>query len=258
MQRPVIHSRKRQRWLKSKWKSWERMGNSPALSEPTSRIQIHERAGRLRIQQTKWLHILEQFLGPAVIIIPSIAFQRAGALVQMVLWRSIKNNFAHRQAQEGPIPARGRRAQMSAQATATNPPPRTHSPLMGTAHVAMEKQQSDETCGGGKLAHLQHIFRWGEQQFKQQLQKSFFGGEFKRQDCWFVTSGHSPQKINTKTHFLAQLLISRWHVLRKQGVLRARNFSDRVVLGGKTFDVFWLDSSGGGGGGGGWGGIIKG
>lgn len=126
MQRPVIHSRKRQRWLKSKWKSWERMGNSPALSEPTSRIQIHERAGRLRIQQTKWLHILEQFLGPAVIIIPSIAFQRAGALVQMVLWRSIKNNFAHQQAQEGPNPASGRRAQMSAQATATNPPPPLH------------------------------------------------------------------------------------------------------------------------------------
>lgn len=147
-QRPVIHSRKRQRWLKSKWKSWERMGNSPALSEPTSRIQIHERAGRLRIQQTKWLHILEQFLGPAVIIIPSIAFQRAGALVQMVLWRSIKNNFAHRQAQEGPNPASGRRAQMSAQATATNPPPpHTLTPV------------GDSPCRHGEAAEWWNLWR---------------------------------------------------------------------------------------------------
>lgn len=66
----------------------------------------------------KWLHILKQFLAPAVIIILSIAFQCAGAPIQMFLWRSIKNNFAHRQAQEGPDPATGRQAQVPAYATA--------------------------------------------------------------------------------------------------------------------------------------------
>lgn len=34
----------------------------------------------------------------------------------------------------------------------------------------------------------------------------------------------------------------------KQGTLRGRNSSDRVVLGSKAFDVFWLDSGGGDGG----------
>lgn len=89
-------------------------GAEQPLLNLAQRIQTHEREGRLWILQTKWLHILEQFLGPAVVIILSIAFQCAGAPIQMVLWRSIKNNFAHRQAQEGPGLTTGREAQMPA------------------------------------------------------------------------------------------------------------------------------------------------
>lgn len=104
----------------------------------------------LLIQQTKWLHILQQFLGPVVIIILSIAFQCAGALIQMVLWRSIKNNFAHHQAQEGPNLTTGRWAQMPASAT-----PHTHPAfLMWNNLSPWEHSESDTTCQGGERAAL--------------------------------------------------------------------------------------------------------
>lgn len=177
----------------------------------------------------------------------------------MVLWRSIKNNFAHQQAQEGPNPARGRRAQMSAQAMATHPtshPPshltththshagtHAHTALMGTAHVGTGKRRSDETCGGGKPTRLVQRQVWREAVQTAAMGKS------KRQDCIFVTSGHPPpQKYKHKNILFCttpRIALTRRHAhAQKQGVLRGRNSSDRVVLGGKTFDVFWLGSGG--------------
>lgn len=104
----------------------------------------------LLIQQTKWLHILQQFLGPVVIIILSIAFQWAGALIQMVLWRSIKNNFAHHQAQEGPNLTTGRWAQMPAPAT-----PHTHPAfLMWNNLSPWEPRESGTTCQSSACVHM--------------------------------------------------------------------------------------------------------
>lgn len=173
--------------------------SSPALLNRASRIQIHERAERLWIQQTKWLHILQQFLGPAVIIILSIAFQCAGALIQMVLWRSIKNNFAHRQAQEGPNPASGRRAQMSAQATALTRP----APLMWTPPPPWERRELIKPVEGGRASV---IVRW--EALLERAKSSSYRKVFSekrwvlRQDCWFVTLGNSTNK-NTFRHYFS-------------------------------------------------------
>lgn len=125
-----------------------RGGKQPRFVELGLKNTDTWKSRRLWIQQTKWLHILEQFLGPAVIIILSIAFQCAGALIQMVLWRSIKNNFAHRQAQEGPNPASGRRAQMSAQATALTRP----APLMWTPPSPWERREIIKPAEGGRAS----------------------------------------------------------------------------------------------------------
>lgn len=109
---------------------------------------------------------------------------------------------------------------MSVQAMATHPtshPPshltthtyshagtHAHTALMGTAHVGTGKRRSDETCGGGKPTRLVQRQVWREAVQTAAMGKS------KRQDCIFVTSGHPPQKkINTKTYFFAQLLVSR-------------------------------------------------
>lgn len=147
---------------------WEKEGGKRAFLCWTWHKEYKKYKGKKRrktkqrpcIQQTKWLHILEQFLGPVIIITLSIAFQCAGAPIQMVLWRSIKNNFAHHQAQEGPKPANGMWVQMPAQATApkkerkekkttTQPhgPYEEHLITMGT-------QWNNTTCQGGTQEHL--------------------------------------------------------------------------------------------------------
>lgn len=122
----------------------------------------------------------------------------------------------------------------------------THTALTGTAHVGTGKRQSDETRWGGKPTRLV------QSQVRREAVRTAVMGKSKHQDCMFVTSGHPPpQKIHTKTFFCSTPHIALTHRharAQKQGVLRRKKSSDRVVLCGKAFDVFWLGSGGADGG----------